>query len=202
MTGHARTRWGSLLVVPALVVAGAACGEDSDGSSASSSTTASTTAPTATTPPSTAVCVSEPSAEPETAPSPSDFALLEAVRSAGHACIDRVTFEFRADGQPGYQVGYEPGPIVQDGSGDPVAVEGAAFLVVRLQPASGFDAGTGMPTYDGPGRIEPSGPNFITEVVRTGDFEGVLTWVIGLDQQRPFSVSRLDNPSRVYLDIG
>jgi hypothetical protein len=38
--------------------------------------------------------------------------------------------------------------------------------------------------------------------VRTGDFEGVLTWVIGLDQQRPFSVFRLSNPSRVYIDIG
>jgi hypothetical protein len=201
MSGHARTRW-AILVAVVLVVLTAACGDDDGGSSDASSTSAASTTTATTTPSSTAACISEPSTDPQTAPAQSEFALLEAVRSAGHACTDRVTFEFRGDGQPGYTVGYEPGPIVADGSGDPVAVEGSVYLVVRLQPASGFDSDTSMPTYDGPARVEPTGASFVTEVVRTGDFEGVLTWVIGLDQQRPFSVFRLSNPSRVYIDIG
>ena len=31
-------------------------------------------------------------------------------------------------------------------------------------------------------------------IVETGDFEGVLTWVIGLDAKRPFSVQATGTP--------
>ncbi len=202
MTHQARAAWLSLVI--ALVAVVGACGEDDDGSSSSASTTAaSTTTATTAAPSSTgAACVPQGGTEPVSDPSLSDFALLAAVRSAGHPCTDRVVFEFRDGAQPGYQVGYEPGPIVQDGSGDPIPVEGGAFLVIRLQPASGFDSGTSTPSYDGPARVEPSGASFVTEVVRSGDFEGTLTWVVGLDQQRPFSVARLQDPARIYIDIG
>ncbi len=197
-----RTRALSAGLVLALLALAGACGEDGDDSSTPTSSSASETTAAETPPTSGDACVSQASADPVSGPAQSDFALLEDVRSAGHPCVDRVTFEFRADGQPVYQVGYEPGPIVQDGSGDPVAVEGNAFLVVRLAPASGFDSGTSTPSYEGPARVDPTGASFVTEVVRTGDFEGTLTWVVGLDQQRPFSVSRLQDPSRIYIDIG
>jgi hypothetical protein len=188
-----------LVAVVALV---GACGEDGDDSSASTSTSATDTTASETSTTAVDPCVPQGSADPVSGPSQSDFALLEGVRSAGHPCVDRVTFEFRGTGQPGYQIGYEPGPAVQDGSGEPVAVEGSAFLVVRLSPASGFDSGTSTPSYEGPPRVEPNGANFVTEIVRTGDFEGTLTWVVGLDQQRPFSVFRLQDTSRIYIDIG
>lgn len=197
-----RTRALSAGLVVALTALVGACGEDGDASSTPTSSSASDTTAAETPPTSGAACVAQASADPVSGPAQSDFALLEDVRSAAHPCVDRVTFEFRAAGQPGYQVGYEPGPIVQDGSGDPVAVEGNAFLMVRLAPASGFDSGTSSPSYEGPARVEPTGANFITEVVRTGDFEGTLTWVVGVDEQRPFSVFRLQDTSRIYIDIG
>jgi hypothetical protein len=41
----------------------------------------------------------------------------------------------------------------------------------------------------------------VREVVRTGDFEAVLTWAIGLDERVGFRVSTLDNPSRLVVDL-
>jgi hypothetical protein len=34
----------------------------------------------------------------------------------------------------------------------------------------------------------------VKAIVETGDFEGVLTWVIGLDGKRPFSVQATGTP--------
>ena len=44
-----------------------------------------------------------------------------------------------------------------------------------------------MPTYTERERITATGTNHVTEVVETGDFEAVVTWVIGLDTKRPFT---------------
>jgi len=46
-------------------------------------------------------------------------------------------------------------------------------------------------TYTGPKRIAaPENAHSLREVVKSGDFEAVLTWVIGLDDRRPFAVTR------------
>jgi len=80
------------------------------------------------------------------------------------------------------------GPFVRDASGAPVTVRGGAFLVVRCSPAAGHDFESGRTTYTGPTRIDPSGVRHVLELVETGDFEGVVTWVVGLDTKRPFAV--------------
>jgi hypothetical protein len=36
--------------------------------------------------------------------------------------------------------------------------------------------------------------------VKTGDFEAAVTWVIGLDDERPFTVSR--SRTQLSVDIG
>jgi hypothetical protein len=38
-------------------------------------------------------------------------------------------------------------------------------------------------------------------VVNSEDFEGVMAWVIGLDAQRPFTVTTLSSPPRVVVDV-
>ena len=58
---------------------------------------------------------------------------------------------------------------------------------MRCKPAYGYDFETGKTTYTGPKRITPPGTYHVREVVETGDFEGVLNWVIGLDAQRAFA---------------
>jgi hypothetical protein len=41
----------------------------------------------------------------------------------------------------------------------------------------------------------------IQSVVETGDFEGVLNWVIGVRTRPAFKVTTLPNPTRVVVDV-
>jgi hypothetical protein len=128
-------------------------------------------------------------------------ALLERVAVGRHEGYDRVVFQFRGDGLPGYRVEYVDPPLKEDGSGEPVDVAGSAFVVVRMEPASGFDlnSGDGQLVYKGPKRLP--GASVVKEVVRTGDFEAVLTWAVGLDAKVPFRVTTATSPSRLIVDF-
>jgi hypothetical protein len=121
-----------------------------------------------------------------------------------HEGYDRVVFQFK-NGLPGYRVEYVEPPLKEDGSGKPVDVQGSAFVVVRMEPASGFDlnTGEGVLTYKGPRRIEGSGAgtSVVQEVVRTGDFEAVLHWAIGLSDRVDFRVTTATSPDRLIVDF-
>lgn len=128
---------------------------------------------------------------------------LTDVRTARHDGFDRVVLEFAGTAAPGYRVAYVEPPITEDGSGAEVPVPGAAFLEVRAAPASGVDLSGDEPreTYTGPDRVAPTDGGVVTEVVRTGDFEGQLAWTIGLQQRVPFGVAVLEEPTRLVVDV-
>ena len=134
-----------------------------------------------------------------------DTALLERIAVGRHEGYDRVVFQFRGDGLPGYRVEYVDPPFAEDGSGNPVSVEGKAFVAVRMEPASGFDlnTGEGQLVYKGPKRIDgaAAGASVVQQLVRTGDFEAVLGWVIGLEEKVDFRVTTADSPSRLIADL-
>lgn len=127
--------------------------------------------------------------------------LLDRVAVGRHPGYDRVVFQFRDDGLPGYRVEYVQPPFKEDGSGNPVDVAGNAFVAVRMEPASGFDlnTGEGQLVYKGPRRLP--GASVVKEVVRTGDFEAVLSWAVGLESRVPFRVSTATSPSRLIVDF-
>lgn len=128
---------------------------------------------------------------------------LEDVRAAGHGSFDRVVWEFAGGERPSYRVAYADPPVREAGSGDAVDLRGDAFLEVRLSPASGVDLSGSEPrrSYSGPARIAPDGASLVTEVVRTGDFEAQLAWVVGVDRRRAFAVAMLEEPTRLVVDI-
>jgi hypothetical protein len=132
-------------------------------------------------------------------------ALLERVAVGHHEGYDRVVFQFQGEGLPGYRVEYVEPPLKEDGSGNPVSIDGHAFVVVRMEPASGFDlnTGEGVLVYKGPKRIEGAnaGTTVVKEVVRTGDFEAVLSWAIGLEEMVDFRVTRAADPARLIVDF-
>jgi hypothetical protein len=130
-----------------------------------------------------------------------ETALLERVAVGRHEGYDRVVFQFRGDALPGYRVEYVEPPLKEDGSGNPVTISGKAFITVRMEPASGFDlnTGEGVVVYRGPKRLP--GASVVKEVVRTGDFEAVLTWAIGLEQKVDFRVTTAASPSRLIVDF-
>ena len=55
-------------------------------------------------------------------------------------------------------------------------------------------------TYTGPQRFTPT-TTAVVELVRTGGFEAVLTWAVGVDEERPFLVSTLESPARLVIDV-
>lgn len=133
---------------------------------------------------------------------PTETLLLTDVRMAGHPCFDRIVFELEGVGPPGFEVGYLENPPTEDPTGNPVGVSGSVYLEIRMQSASGFDFDANAPSYNGPTRLNPSDTMYAREAVRTGDFEAILTWVVGLDEVRDFKVSTLADPTRVVVDIG
>jgi hypothetical protein len=128
-------------------------------------------------------------------------ALLTAVRVSTNDGFDRVVFEFEA-GAPGYSVKYVERPVLGDGSGKEVPVAGDSVLEVRMEHASGADlSGSKLrETYTGPDRIPLNGPAAV-EAVQSGDFEGVLHWVIGTHGRQPFVVHVFSGPTRIVVDL-
>jgi hypothetical protein len=118
------------------------------------------------------------------------------VRAGSHTGSDRVVFEFRG-AVPEHRVQYVD-QLVEDGTGDPVSVAGAADLEVVFEGANAHEE-DGSPTIS-PRRFSPGLPA-VKEIAQLGDFEAVVSYGIGVDRRRPIEVSTLSNPSRLVIDI-
>jgi len=200
------------LLIAAVVAAGglAACGHSGPKttSAANGRPAAAPTQPASTTQAGAEPCTFSGATGPAQGGTAAPTRLLTDVRVGTHGCYDRVTFDFKpkpgdAAGPVGWKAAYEPGPITEDASGRTVPVKGAAYLVIHMNGQSADLSKENAPaTYTGPTSIEAAGATRIQQVRRTGDFEAVLTWVIGLDKKRPFHVTTQDNPVRVVVDVG
>lgn len=198
----------ALLAVVLSATALGGCSQDGGGGASTGTTEAprstSTTAPvvTGSAPDGGVDPLSGTSVTPVSVPPTSrDTALLTDVRAARHEGFDRVVFEF-ANVAPGYQVRFVDRPVTSDGSGEEVAVDGAHVVEVRMEPALDADLSreSAPRTYTGPHRISPATPQ-VVELVRTGGFEGVLSWVVGLRDRVAFRAGTLQQPPRLVLDF-
>jgi hypothetical protein len=130
--------------------------------------------------------------------------VMSALSARTKDCTDTVTFRFQsgAPEPPGFKVSYETGPFEEDASGKPISVAGSAFVVVRMEPATGFDFVANKELYTGPARFTVHGA-FVDEMARIGDFESVTTWLIGLREQVPFTVNATGAPNhRLTIRFG
>ena len=126
-----------------------------------------------------------------TRPAP-ELVSVQAVERKGY---DRVLFTFQG-AMPGYQVRYAP--QVTDQAGRPVALRGKAFLAVTFEPARAHDPG-GEPTVS-TATLTPGSP-VLRQVRFAGDFEGQVTFGLGLAGRDGFRVSELRGPTRVAVDV-
>jgi hypothetical protein len=178
----------------------AACGDDGgdgvDAGGSSGGTTSTTSAATTSTAAGGGGFATTTVSTP-----PERRGLLAKVEATSDGDVDRVTFTFEGE-LPGYRVGYVPRPIIQDGSGEEVEVDGDAVLEVHFEPASGFDLeGEGRQVYTGPTRLDVA-TRVVLDVVRTGDFEAVLAWAVGVDgTDVPFRVRTASTPNRVIVEV-
>ena len=126
-------------------------------------------------------------------------ALLVQVRYGRHENFDRIVFQFE-NGLPGYRIEYVLPPILGDFSGLPVDIAGGAFLRAQFRVAAEHDPSTGDRTYLGPLELSAGLPSLLEAEV-TGDFEGGLTWVLGLSKEADFRVFALAEPFRIVIDV-
>jgi hypothetical protein len=117
---------------------------------------------------------------------------VQAVERKGY---DRVLFTFKG-AVPGYQVRYVP--EVTDQAGRPLALRGRAFLAVAFEPARAHDPG-GEATVS-TATLTPASP-VLRQVRFAGDFEGRVSFGLGLAERDGFRVSELRDPPRVAVDV-
>jgi hypothetical protein len=121
--------------------------------------------------------------------------LLVGVRAASHRHFDRVVWQFRGGLPASRQVRVVP-ELLGDESGEHIRAAGATFLWLITFPAAAHDD-TGATA---PGRVVVGAGNVI-EVVRTGDFEGVVGYGVGLAKRQPFRMFTLRSPDRIVIDV-
>lgn len=132
-------------------------------------------------------------------PAEGEPATLQAVRTAQHEMFDRVVFEFDAARPPGYEVGYLDEPATACGSGNTVRVKGKAVLQLTLSHARAHTE-AGQPTIKE--KISQlSAYTVLREIQQTCDFEGTVTYIIGVHSPNKIRVLELKDPARLILDI-
>jgi hypothetical protein len=129
--------------------------------------------------------------------SPDPAPQLTGVRTGRHATFDRVVFDL--SGQPsGYHVGYVK-VVRADGSGKVISMRGNYYLLVRLTPAVAHDD-SGTATYNGPHKFWVGYPQ-LRQVAFAGDFEGTVSFGLGLRHRNGFRVFTLHDPTRIVVDV-
>ncbi|HZE04669.1 MAG TPA: GerMN domain-containing protein, partial [Solirubrobacteraceae bacterium] len=121
---------------------------------------------------------------------------LVGVDAAHQRGRDRVVFRF-SGGIPSRRTVRYVRQLIADPSGRRLPIAGRAILKVSFFAAAAHTAG-GRVTA--PGRVAFALPNAMT-TVRSGDFESVLSYGIGLAKRTSFDVFTLSRPDRVVIDI-
>lgn len=121
--------------------------------------------------------------------------VLTRVRYAAHQDegYDRIVFDIAGE-LPGYSVRYVD-EVRADPSDRPVSVPGRRHLLVVLRPAQAH-RDNGAATVTGVHRI---GLPMLRGYAVVGDFEGVVSIALGVDEVVGFRVGEL--PGRVYVDV-
>ncbi len=122
--------------------------------------------------------------------------VLVAVRAAHHPGYDRVVFEFTGKGPSSYSVGYVT-RLIQDPAGYRLAIAGRAILQVTMRDVDAHTVAGTVPTA---GRTAFALKNVLT-TVRSGDFEAVVSYGIGLQKRTAVHTHRLSGPARVVVDV-
>jgi hypothetical protein len=135
------------------------------------------------------------STTPKTSPGAGGQAQLSGIDAGCHATFDRFVIRI-SSGNPGYDARYVS-RIVADPSGKPVSLQGSQKIRVVIRPARGHTAaGTNLL----PATLTPLCSN-LRQVKKAGDFEGVVSFGLGLARKTGFRVFRLTGPTRIVVDV-
>jgi hypothetical protein len=135
------------------------------------------------------------STAPKTASGSGGQAELFAIAAGCHATFDRFVIRARL-ATPGYDVRYVS-KVVADGSGKTISLLGTKRIHVVVRQARGHTSGGSNLL---PGTLTPLCSN-LRQVKAAGDFEGVVSFGLGLRRKTGFRVFRLTAPTRIVIDV-
>ena len=188
------TRCTGLAIMAGLILlTGCAATQPSPGAAKSPAPASSTPAPQATAPPPAG---GQPDGTSRACAQAGSY--LTSVRTGQHDGYDRVVFQF-SGGRPAVTAS-RVSAVYADPKGTPVALAGQSYLRVVFRGASGVCPQSAQQTWTGPAVLTPSYPQLLT-VSAAGDFEGYLSFGIGLAANGSYHVSTLTGPDRVVIDF-
>ncbi len=132
--------------------------------------------------------------------SATDIPVVTNLRAGGHSGYDRAVVDL---------TGYAPAlktrwvtKAQNCATGQTHYVPGKKFLEITVEPAQAH-TNAGKNAYVGPGRTASAffGLKNLKGVRMTCDFEGQVTWVLGVDHKATVKVGKLTSPTRLYVDI-
>ena len=217
--------WRASLAVLTVLLA-AACGASATpaptdspsapGTSPSQAAVSSAPAPASASAEPTATSAVAPTVAPPTSGSPAacatriSAAIAPSDRLTGVALdagvgVDKIVFTFGPS--TGIPSGTKPTgelrptapPFSLSGSGADVTIAGHRFIAVTFRGMAVADE-QGNPSYTGPSDIKPNALA-VRELRLVDDFEGVVTWIAGVDGPGCVAVTRLTGPSRIVVAV-
>jgi hypothetical protein len=205
----------SLAVVAGLLLAGhqAATSRSTPASRATPAPRAATPAPAPSAPPTPSVAPAPGvSASPPAIASPPPGAVLPAfscaaqsggsgaagmaaARAGQQAGYDRFVIQFDGPVPPYAVTPHASASFTADPSGSTVTVSGTAGLQVTVRGVANWQQLTG------PADMVQPGTTVLREARRIGDFEGTVTWALGLSHAACFRAYTLTGPDRLVVDV-
>ncbi|MGB7924162.1 MAG: hypothetical protein WCF57_13045 [Pyrinomonadaceae bacterium] len=122
---------------------------------------------------------------------------LRQVRAAEQDGFDRIVFEFKDNQVPGYRIEYVA--KITDTAERVHKLFGKAFLRIDMNPAWAHSNETGAPSLAE--REKRVNLSTIIEFKQVEDFEGVVSYALGLSRKKSFRVTEMSNPARLVIDI-
>ena len=120
---------------------------------------------------------------------------LTAVRLAEQSGFDRFVLQFDTK-VPSYTVKRQTKPVFKNGgSGQSVTVGGAVGVLVQIHPA------TASGSYTGATDIVHADYSVLVEAKLVEDFEGYLSWGLGLSKTVCLRAFTLSDPARLVIDF-
>jgi hypothetical protein len=120
---------------------------------------------------------------------------LTAVRTAEQIGFDRLVLQFDSK-VPSYTVKRQAKPVFKSGgSGQSIALSGAVGVLVQIHSA------TASGSYSGATDLAHSDYPVLIEAKLVEDFEGYLSWGLGLTKPACFRAFTLADPPRLVIDF-
>jgi hypothetical protein len=116
---------------------------------------------------------------------------VTSVRVAHHPGYDRVVFDFRGPVPSGRTATYVT-KLIADASGKTIPIRGRYIIRIVFHTATAATAAERTLTPGLPG---------IQQVKPAGNFEGYVSYGIGVQHKGPLTLHVLHGPNRVYLDV-